>query len=206
MQTRAIFGLGNPGRQYQDTRHNCGFRFIDRLASDSHVELKLIPRLQSHLVRTRIGDAPVWLVKPMSFMNRSGSAFRLVTSYYDIDPKDTIVVHDELDLPPGTVRLKSKGGDGGHNGISDIIQHNGGGEFLRIRLGIGRPRGNASTVPYVLSNPPNAEQSLIDDAITDTLQSLDYILAGKIEIAMNCLHSRSTGSDDKSAAEQKAET
>ncbi|MDE0310292.1 MAG: aminoacyl-tRNA hydrolase [Acidiferrobacterales bacterium] len=196
MQTRAIIGLGNPGRQYKDTRHNCGFRFIERLASQCQVSLKLNPRLQCHLVRTRINEIAVWLVQPITYVNRSGSAYRLVTDYYEIDPKDTIVVHDELDLPTGTVRLKTKGGGGGHNGIADIIQHCGSREFLRVRIGIGRPQSSAATVPYVLSVPPQSEQALIDDAISDTLRSLDDIVTGKLAIAMNRLHSRPSGGDE----------
>ncbi len=201
MQTRAIIGLGNPGRQYQNTRHNCGFRFVERLASQCQVSLKLNPRLQCHLVRTRINEVAVWLVQPITYVNRSGSAYRLVTDYYEIDPRNTIVVHDELDLPTGVVRLKTKGGGGGHNGISDIIQHCGTGEFLRVRIGIGRPPSRAATVPYVLSVPPQSEQALIDDAISDTLVSLDDILAGRIEIAMNRLHSRPSGEDEKSSSD-----
>lgn len=201
MQTRAIIGLGNPGRQYQNTRHNCGFRFIERIASQCQVSLKLNPRLQCHLVRTRISDVAVWLVQPITYMNRSGSAYRLVTDYYEIEPKNTIVVHDELDLPTGVVRLKSKGGGGGHNGIADIIQHCGTTEFLRIRIGIGRPPTGGATVPYVLSVPPQSEQALIDDAISDTLLSLNDILTGKIEIAMNRLHSRPCGGGEMSSVE-----
>ena len=199
MQTRAIIGLGNPGRQYQNTRHNCGFRFIGGLASQCQVTLKLNPRLQCHLVRTSINEVSVWLVQPITYMNRSGSAFRLFTHYYKIDPKNVIVVHDELDLPAGVVRLKSKGGDGGHNGIADIIRNSGNGEFLRVRIGIGRPPAGSGTTPYVLSVPPQSEQTLIDQAISDTFGSLDDILAGKLEIAMNRLHSRSIGDDSESA-------
>lgn len=203
MQTRAIIGLGNPGRQYHDTRHNCGFRFVSRLASRCEVALKLNPRLQCHLVRTGINGVPVWLVQPITYMNRSGTAFRLFTNYYKIDPGDAIVVHDELDLPAGVVRLKSKGGDGGHNGISDIIRNSGNREFVRIRIGIGRPPVGSVTIPYVLGIPPESEQTLIDHAIADTLGSLDDILAGKLEIAMNRLHSRSIGADSESADESQ---
>ena len=201
MQTRAIIGLGNPGRQYQNTRHNCGFRFVARLASNCQVSLKLNPRLQCHLARTRINEVALWLIQPVTYVNQSGSAFRLFTNYYEIDPKNTIVVHDEIDLPTGVVRLKSKGGSGGHKGITNIIQHCGTGEFLRIRIGIGRPPTNAAKVSYVLSVPPQSEQTLIDDAISDTLMSLDDILQGRLEIAMNRLHSRPSGNEKEPAAE-----
>ena len=196
MQTRAIIGLGNPGRQYENTRHNCGFRFVDRLAAGCQAELKLNPRLQSHLVRTRIGDVVVWLVKPVTFMNRSGAAFQLVTRYYDIEPRNTIVVHDELDLPAGTVRLKRKGGAGGHNGVADIIRHSSSPDFLRIRIGVGRPPVGAATTPYVLSVPSESDQTLVDQAISDTLETLPDILGGNLEIAMHRLHSRPRDPDN----------
>ena len=105
-QTRAIIGLGNPGEQYRHTRHNCGFRFIDALAAQCQLQLKLNPRLKANLVRTTVSEVPVWLVEPITYMNRSGTAFQLVTNYYDIDPGNAIVVHDDLDLPAGVVRLK----------------------------------------------------------------------------------------------------
>lgn len=188
--TRAIFGLGNPGQQYRDTRHNCGFRFIERIAQQHQEPLKANPRFQANLVRVRIDGVPVWLVQPMTYMNRSGAAFNLVTGYYEIDPKDAIVVYDDLDLPVGNIRIRRSGGAGGHNGVSDIIAHSGTRDFLRIRFGIGRPNHRINTVSYVLSVPPAKDQLLIDEAIDDTVDALPEMLAGNLEMAMTSLHSR----------------
>ena len=194
-QTRAIIGLGNPGEQYRHTRHNCGFRFIDALAAQCQLQLKLNPRLKANLVRATVSEVPVWLVEPITYMNRSGTAFQLVTNYYDIDPGNTIVVHDDLDLPAGVVRLKSTGGHGGHNGLSDIISRTGNPDFLRIRIGIGRPNPKLGTIPYVLSTASLHDQKLIDDAISDALDSLPVILRGNLERAMTALHSRPKATD-----------
>ncbi len=191
--TRAIFGLGNPGLQYRNTRHNCGFRFVERVALQYHRQLKFNARLQSSLVRVTINGASVWLVQPMTFMNRSGTAFNLVNRYYGIDPSRTIIVYDDLDLPVGNIRIRSSGGAGGHNGVSDIITNGGLRDFLRIRLGIGRPHRNTNTIPYVLSNPSAADQLLIDQAIDDAIDALPELLTGNVEKVMTSLHSRVTG-------------
>ncbi len=193
---RAIFGLGNPGEQYRKSRHNCGFRFIDRVSEQQQVQLKAVPRLQANIVRTKIAGVSVWLVQPMTYMNRSGNAFRLVTRYYEIDPEDTVVVYDDLDLPVGNIRVRRSGGHGGHNGVSDIIAQSETCNFLRIRLGIGRPPGKANTVSYVLSVPSSADQLLLDEAIDDAVDALPEMFAGNLEKAMTGLHSR--GSDNKS--------
>lgn len=188
--TRAIFGLGNPGEQYRDTRHNCGFRFVERIAQQQQEQLKSESRFQANLVRVRIDGATVWLVQPMTFMNRSGTAFNLVTRYYDIDPQDAIVVYDDLDLPVGNVRVRRSGGPGGHNGVSDIIAHGGTRDFLRIRFGIGRPNHRINTTSYVLSVPSAEDRHLIDDAIDDAIDALPEMLTGNLEKAMTSLHSR----------------
>ena len=199
--TRVIFGLGNPGAQYRNSRHNCGFRFVEQIASEHQTQLKANPRLQSNLVRVTINDAPVWLVQPMTFMNRSGYAFHLVTRYYDIDPGNAVVVYDDLDLPVGSVRIRRSGGAGGHNGVSDIIAHSATHNFLRVRLGIGRPHRNANTIPYVLSVPSATDQILINQAIEDTIDALPEMLTGNLEKAMTILHSRGSqkGSEEQSA-------
>ena len=180
--TRVIFGLGNPGAQYRNTRHNCGFRFVEQIASQHQSQLKANPRLQSDLVRVTINGAAVWLVQPMTYMNRSGSAFHLVTRYYDIDPDNAVVVYDDLDLPVGSAHSTTR-------------------NFLRIRLGIGRPHRNANTIPYVLSVPPATDQILINQAIEDTIDALPEMLTGNLEKAMTLLHSRGSqkGSEEQSA-------
>ena len=187
-ENRAIIGLGNPGRQYQNTRHNCGFRFVDAVAEQCGTLLRPAPRLKANLVRTRISEVPVCLAQPVTYMNESGAAFHLVTGYYAIASEHTIVVHDDIDLPVGTVRIKSGGGHGGHNGIRDIIEKTGVRDFIRIRIGIGRPPG--ATIPYVLGVPPAYEQAFLDEATAAVLHSLPKILKGELERAMNELHSR----------------
>ena len=186
----AIFGLGNPGEQYHHTRHNCGFRFIDSLANQYHTQLRIIPRLQASLARATIADTRVWLVKPLTFVNGSGTPFQLVTRYYDIPPENTIVVHDEIDLPVGVVRLKSKGGHGGHKGIRDIIEKSKNSHFLRVRIGVGRPRSRSATVAHVLSKASLAEQALIDEAAAAAQDWVPEMIAGRLELALTHLHSR----------------
>jgi len=190
----AIIGLGNPGSQYHQTRHNCGFRLVDALAAQNNAELKLNARLQSKSVRIRIGDIRVWLAQPITYMNRSGEAFVRIASYYKIEPSNMIVAHDELDLPAGTVKLKKGGGTGGHNGLTDIISRACTRDFLRIRIGIGKPAHRNDTVPYVLSLPSVHDRTLIDDAIFDAVQCIPEILSGQTERAMNILHSRDSSS------------
>lgn len=187
---RAIIGLGNPGDQYRNTRHNCGFRFVDALATDHGVQFKLIPRLKVKATRVRIAGLLVWLVQPITYMNRSGAAYRQFTQYYKILPENTIVAHDDLDLPVGTVKLKSSGGHGGHNGLRDIIASTGNNNFLRVRIGIGRPNSKQAVVPYVLSVPRIEDQHCIDDSIDAALQVVPELLAGNLQLAMTTLHSR----------------
>ena len=195
MQPHAIIGLGNPGSQYHNTRHNCGFRFIDLLAEQLGVELKLVPRLKCRLVRTNIAGIPATLVQPITYMNRSGEAVQHVVQYYKIESSNIVVIHDELDLPAGVVRLKVGGGAGGHNGLTDIIARVSTREFVRIRIGIGKPATKFDTVPYVLSVPPRTERELIEDAIDQASQSMRDVLDGNIERAMNRLHARPASED-----------
>ncbi len=189
-ETRAIFGLGNPGSQYRNTRHNCGFRFVERVAAEHDGQLRFNARFQSELGRISIGGVQVWLVRPMTFMNRSGSAFNRVTRYYGIDSTAAVVVYDDLDLPVGSIRVRRSGGDGGHNGVSDIIAHNGSPAFLRLRLGIGRPQQRTNLISYVLSNPSKTDQLLIDQAMEDAVDALPELLTGNLEKVMTDLHRR----------------
>ena len=194
--TRAIFGLGNPGAQYANTRHNCGFRFVDLIASNQQTSLKFNARLQSNLVKIQINGIAVWLIQPMSFMNRSGGPFNLVCRYYQIDPSDSIVVYDDLDLPVGAVRIRKNGSAGGHNGVSDIISHSGRRDFVRVRIGIGHPLHKSNTISHVLSVPPKHDQILLDSAIADVADALPEMLTGNLEKAMTLLHSRKLDAQD----------
>lgn len=181
-----IVGLGNPGQQYQRTRHNAGFWLLDRLTISWRNE----SRFGGETARLRLADKEPWLLKPTTFMNRSGQAVSRLATFYRIPPEAILVVHDELDLPPGTSRIKFGGGHGGHNGLRDIIQQLGSRDFYRLRLGIGRPPAGQEVVAYVLGRPAPEEQSLIDQALEDSLKVFPELLAGRLNHATQTLHSR----------------
>lgn len=183
-----IVGLGNPGAEYAETRHNAGFRFLERLASRERVSLRVEPRFSGEVAKVCLGSREVWLLAPQTYMNLSGDAVLKLARYYKIAPSEILVVHDELDLPPGVVRLKQGGGAGGHNGLSDIIAKLGAADFLRLRLGIGRPANGAQVVSFVLNRAPQAEQALIDEAIDAALRHLDEIVEGRMQQVMTKLH------------------
>ena len=167
-----IVGLGNPGPRYAKTRHNAGFMAVDWLSRDINVDTD---RLQANckVGRGRIGDTKVLLVKPMTFMNVSGEGVGKLSKYYGVDPNQIIVMYDDLDLPTGSVRIRKKGGHGGHNGMRSIIQHLGTNEFPRIKIGISRPPEGVSVVDHVLRPFAKEEQDAIDDAIeTEVLPTL----------------------------------
>ena len=189
-----IVGLGNPGSQYARTRHNVGFWLLDRLA-ETGADLRTEPKFQAELGHLRIGGRRVALLKPTTFMNLSGQAVGAYARYYKIQPAAILVVHDELDLAPGTVRLKRDGGHGGHNGLRDIAAQIGTG-FLRLRLGIGHPGSADKVVEYVLGNPPTDDRLAIEDAIGRGLDVLPEIVAGQTDKIMNQLNRR-TGETGK---------
>lgn len=185
-----IVGLGNPGPEYAETRHNAGFRFLGALLAGSGQSLGLEHRFSSELGKLPIAGRHVWLLAPQTFMNRSGEAVGRFAHFYKLPPERILVVHDELDLPPGVVRLKQGGGDGGHNGLHDIIEKLGSAAFLRLRLGIGHPGSAPQVASYVLKRAPLAEQQLIDQAIAAAKAQLPDILDGQYQRAMNALHAR----------------
>lgn len=186
---RIIVGLGNPGPRYARTRHNAGFWFVDELARRYGASFHSEPRHQADLARARIGSAELWLVKPMSFMNRSGGPVRSVAGFYKVEPSQILVAYDELDFPPGVVRLKQGGSHAGHNGIRDVIAHVGEAVW-RIRIGIGRPGVKGEGVDYVLTRPPADEERLIQEAITAAADVIPVFLEQGAQKAMNLLHSR----------------
>lgn len=183
-----IAGLGNPGAEYADTRHNAGFRFLDGLLQASDRSLQTENRFSGRVARISITGRDVWLLAPNTFMNHSGDAVSQLARYYRIPLEEILVVHDELDLPVGAVRLKKGGGAGGHNGISDVIEKLGSPDFLRLRIGIGRPSHSDQVVSFVLKKAPKAEQELIDAGIRDALQHIDDIVQGQTQKVMNALH------------------
>ncbi len=183
-----IAGLGNPGSEYADTRHNAGFRFLDMLLAGSGVTMKSERRFAARVARHQVSGRELWLLAPDTFMNHSGEAVQKLAHFYKIPPDQILIVHDELDLAPGTARLKTGGGAGGHNGITDIIEQLGTPDFARLRIGVGKPATASQGASYVLRRAPPAEQALIDDAIRAALDHLPDVLHGNMQKAMNGLH------------------
>ncbi len=184
-----IVGLGNPGPKYEQTRHNAGFWFLDEIARRHGVPLRSEHKFAGEVGRLESAGRRCWLLKPTTFMNRSGRAVGALSRFYRIPPESLLVVHDELDLPPGAVRLKRGGGHGGHNGLRDIMATLGSRDFLRLRIGIGHPGHKDQVVDYVLSPPRKEEEVLIRQAIDRAADRLALLLEGKLEVVMNDLHS-----------------
>ncbi len=183
-----IVGLGNPGAEYAETRHNAGFRFLDVLLDATGEKLRAESRFNSNAGKVTVSGKEVWLLEPQTFMNHSGDAVSRFAHYFKIPVSEILVAHDELDLPPGTVRLKVGGGDGGHNGLSDVTEKLGSSDYARLRIGIGHPGNAAQVVSYVLKKAPAAEQTLIDAAIRLGKAHLTEIVHGEFQKAMNSLH------------------
>lgn len=186
---RLIVGLGNPGVQYAGTRHNAGFWLIEQLATETGSALRPERKFQGLVGRwQRPGQADVHLLCPMTYMNHSGRSVAALAQFYRIEPAAILVVHDEIDLPAGTVRLKYGGGHGGHNGLRDIISAMGSRDFSRLRLGVGHPGSSDQVVSYVLHAPSQAERVAIDATITDALRVLPVLADGDWEAAQRGLH------------------
>lgn len=188
-EIKLIVGLGNPGHEYDSTRHNAGFWWVDAFAHLHSFFFKTESKFHGLVARSQWEGREICLLKPQTFMNVSGRAVGALAQFYKIEPRHILVVHDELDLPPGGVKLKFGGGHGGHNGLKDILAHLGTKEFWRLRIGIGHPGERAEVVNYVLNAPRREESNLIEHAIQRALQVAPLILAGKPEAAMLKLHS-----------------
>jgi len=186
---RLVVGLGNPGADYVATRHNAGCWLIDALATDLGASFRLEKRFNSEVCKTVAGGRDLWLAKPQTFMNLSGQAVAGLARYYRFGVDEILVMHDELDLPPGTNRLKFGGGPGGHNGLRDIIRHLGN-DFYRLRIGIGHPGQARDVKNYVLRRPSQAEAEAIDNANRDTLAVMPYLFEGRVDKAMQALHTQ----------------
>jgi PTH1 family peptidyl-tRNA hydrolase len=186
---KLIVGLGNPGREYAHTRHNAGWWFVDQLAARSHGSWRLDAKQHSELARVTLADTELWLLKPTAFMNRSGAPVAAGANFYRIAPEQILVVHDDIDLPPGTVRLKQGGGHGGHNGLRDVIAHIGA-DFWRLRLGVGHPGSKDLVLDAVLNRPTAAEQQAIEEAMARALEIMPELLRSGAQKAMLTLHSR----------------
>ncbi len=186
---KLIVGLGNPGAEYARTRHNAGFWLVDELARRHGGTFRSEGKHQGELARVRIGGDEVWLLKPMTYMNRSGGPVSSVLGFYKIAPAQMLVAHDEIDLPSGTVRLKDAGGHGGHNGLRDIIAAQGDG-FWRLRIGVGHPGTAKEVVDFVLTHAGKDEQRAIDETIVQGADAIEEALRSGAQIAMNKLHTR----------------
>lgn len=187
---RLVVGLGNPGPEHAGTRHNAGFWFIDALAADLGVEFALDRKLHAEVAKARVAGETLWLLRPTTYMNRSGLAVQGALAYYKIAPAEMLVAHDELDLPPGTARLKFDGGHGGQNGLRDILGQLGHGRFHRLRLGIGHPGHKDRVTPWVLGRPGKADEAAIRDAVSAALAVMPRVLGGDLNGAMQQLHTR----------------
>lgn len=189
-QIKLIVGLGNPGDKYDLTRHNAGFWFVDEVARQYGVVFRPESKFLGEAAHIQSHGMDFWLLKPATFMNRSGQSISSLAKFYKIPVESILVVHDELDLPPGTAKLKKAGGHGGHNGLRDTISAMGK-EFMRLRLGIGHPGHRDQVVDYVLKAPSKTDRQLIDDASYAASKVVSELVAGQIEKAMMTLHTKS---------------
>lgn len=193
MSIRLIVGLGNPGTEYEQTRHNAGFWLVDHLVG-THVQggLRREARYNALLAKTIIAGQEVWLLEPQTYMNRSGQSVGALARFYKIAADEILVAHDELDLAPGIAKIKKGGSSGGHNGLKDITAALGTQDYWRLRIGIGHPRAlnlQQPVVDFVLHRPRKEEQPLIDEAIAKSLDVIPLLCEGKFEAAVMQLHS-----------------
>ncbi len=195
---RLVVGLGNPGKEHERTRHNAGFWLVERFASANGIVLRKDNKFQALVGRHEPSGA--WLLMPQSFMNASGRAVQMLAGFFKIKPEEILVVHDELDFPPGTARIKQGGGIAGHNGLKDISQRLATHDYWRLRLGVGKPPAGMEGADYVLQKPPAEERAAIDAAIERALAVLPQCLSGDIQTAMQKLHT-----DDKKQEDKKPE-
>src|SRR5687768_17769770 len=171
---KIIVGLGNPGAEHARTRHNAGFWLVDELARRHGGVFRHESKHQAELARVRVGGDELWLMKPMTFMNRSGGPVSSVLNFYKLTPAQMLVAHDEIDLPSGTVRLKQAGGHGGHNGVRDLIAAQGEG-FWRLRIGVGHPGAKSEVVGFVLTHAGKDEQRTIEETIVAGADAIEEV-------------------------------
>jgi PTH1 family peptidyl-tRNA hydrolase len=184
-----IAGLGNPEERYERTLHNAGFWFVDELARRANVSFKYEKRFDADICKVDIAGRDVWLVKPQSYMNLSGGPVRGMLDYYRLKANQLLVAHDEIDLPPGTVKLKDGGGHGGHNGLRDVIQHCGR-DFLRLRLGVGHPGQKDQVTSYVLKKASSDVEAAILRNVDDAADVMPLLVEDGLSAAMKELHTK----------------
>jgi PTH1 family peptidyl-tRNA hydrolase len=183
---RLVVGLGNPGKEYERTRHNAGFWLVERFASANGIVLRKDPKFQALV--GRVDPSGAWLLMPQGYMNASGRAVQMLAGFFKIKPEEILVVHDELDFPPGTAKLKQGGGIAGHNGLKDISQRLSSHEYWRLRIGVGKPPAGSEGADYVLQRPSPDDRAAIDASIDKALSILPQCLSGDMQGAMNKLH------------------
>ncbi len=187
---RLLVGLGNPGPEYEATRHNAGFWFVDEVARKLGANLAIERSYSGRAVRVNRSDGPVWLLQPLTFMNLSGKSVAALARFFKIAPSEILVAHDELDLLPGQVKIKLGGSHTGHNGLKDIQAQLGSADFWRLRLGIGHPGVKAEVINYVLRKPLAEQREAIDKSIEQSIKALDLLLSGNMEHAMMKIHAK----------------
>ena len=189
MTIRMLVGLGNPGPEYDATRHNAGFWWVDAVAAQLGARLAFDRGYHGLVARVnRAGGEPLWLVEPQTYMNLSGKSVAALAHFFKIAPGEILVAHDELDLLPGQVKLKLGGSHAGHNGLKDIVAQLGSADFWRLRLGIGHPGVKAEVIHYVLKKPSQEHREAIEQCIERTIDALDLLLNGEMERAMMKVH------------------
>ncbi|HOY70538.1 MAG TPA: aminoacyl-tRNA hydrolase [Methylotenera sp.] len=186
---KLFVGLGNPGEKYERTRHNAGFWWIDAVAAATNSKLALDAKMFGITGKLN-ATQDKWLLKPSTFMNLSGKAVAALANYYKISPAEILVIHDELDLPAGSIKLKFGGGHGGHNGLKDIHSTLGTADYWRLRVGIGHPGDKSEVVNFVLKPPLKDEQTAIDDSLFESTKLLNFLIAGEFDNAMLKLHTK----------------
>ena len=185
---KLLVGLGNPGNEYEDTRHNAGFWWIDAVARE--LKVSLVPERSYHglMARTTVNGQTVWLLEPQTYMNLSGKSVSALAKFFKIQSQEILVAHDELDIPPGEVKLKLGGSHAGHNGLRDIHAQLGTADYWRLRIGVGHPGDKAEVVSWVLKKPMLEHRKAIDDSIHRAVLALPLLLAGEMEKAMVKIH------------------
>jgi peptidyl-tRNA hydrolase, PTH1 family len=183
---RLVVGLGNPGKEYERTRHNAGFWLVERFSQANGVVLRKDLKFKALVGRHEKSGA--WMLLPQTFMNLSGQPVQMLAGFFKIKPEEILVVHDELDFPPGVAKLKQGGGIAGHNGLKDISQRLATHDYWRLRLGVGKPPAGREGADYVLEKPPAEERAAIDASIDKALEVLPQMLEGDMQSAMHKLH------------------
>ena len=184
-----IVGLGNPESRYERTLHNAGFWFMDEIARRFNGQFRYEKRFDADVCRISISGGDVWLAKPQSYMNLSGKPMRALLDYYRLDVDSALVAHDEIDLPPGTVRLKHGGGHGGHNGLRDVIKHCGR-EFMRLRIGVGHPGHKDQVTSYVLKKASSDVEAAMIRNVDEAVDVMPLLAEDGLEAAMKKLHTQ----------------